>query len=45
MTGKLADRPVGVSRTQSDFGETTVAYWQFGVEHAKDQANARVVRI
>jgi hypothetical protein len=46
MTGSLADRPVGLSRTQFDFArEKGDAYWLYVVEHATDPAQARVLKI
>jgi hypothetical protein len=46
MTGTLANRPVGLSRTQFDYArEKGDAYWLYVVEHAADPAQARVLRI
>lgn len=46
MTGSLADRPVGLSRTQFDCArEKGDAYWLYVVEHATDPTQARVLRI
>lgn len=46
MTGALADRPVGLSRTQFDCArERGAAYWLYVVEHATDPEQARILRI
>lgn len=46
MTGSLADRPVGLSRTQFDCArEHGAAYWLYVVEHATDADQARILRI
>lgn len=46
MTGSLADRPVGLSRTQFDCArERGAAYWLYVVEHATDADQARILRI
>jgi hypothetical protein len=46
MTGSLADRPVGLSRTQFDCAlEYGAAYWLYVVEHATSADQARVLRI
>ena len=46
MTGSLADRPAGLSRTQFDCArENGAAYWLYIVEHATDDAQARILRI
>lgn len=46
MTGSLADRPVGLSRTQFDCArERGAAYWLYVVEHATDATQARILRI
>lgn len=46
MTGSLADRPVGLSRTQFDCArERGSAYWLYVVEHATDPGQARILRI
>jgi hypothetical protein len=45
MTGNLADRPVGLSRTQFECArEHGENYWLYVVEHAADE-NAHIVRI
>ena len=45
MTGSLADRPVGLSRTQFEYArERGAAYWLYVVEHATDAAQARILR-
>lgn len=46
MTGNLATRPVGISRTQFDFARTKGdAFWLYIVEHATSPEKARVLRI
>jgi len=46
MTGTLADRPVGLSRTQFDCArERGAAYWLYVVEHATDPKKTRILRI
>lgn len=46
MTGSLADRPVGLSRTQFECArERGVAYWLYVVEYATNAGRARVLRI
>jgi hypothetical protein len=46
MTGRLEDRPVGLSHTQFNCArECGDAYWLYVVEHATDRAKARVLRI
>ncbi len=46
MTGSLADRPVGLSRTQFDCArEHGAAYWLYIVEHASNADRARILRI
>lgn len=46
MTGSLADRPVGLSRTQFDCArEHGAAYWLYVVEYASNVEQARVLRI
>lgn len=46
MTGTLADRPVGLSRTQFDCArERGAAYWLYVVEHATDDEQTRILRI
>jgi hypothetical protein len=46
MTGTLADRPVGLSRTQFDCArERGPAYWLYVVEHAASPEKSRVLRI
>ena len=46
MTGSLADRPVGLSRTQFDCArERGDTYWLYVVEHATDAGKARILRI
>lgn len=46
MTGSLADRPVGLSRTQFDCArERGAAYWLYIVERATDAEQARILRI
>jgi len=46
MTGTLADRPVGLSRTQFDCArEHGAAYWLYVVECATDPGHARILRI
>ncbi len=46
MTGTLADRPVGLSRTQFDCArERGAAYWLYVVEHATDPEQTRILRI
>lgn len=46
MTGSLADRPVGLSRTQFDCArEHGAAYWLYVVERAKNPDQARILRI
>ena len=46
MTGSLADRPVGLSRTQFDCArEHGVAYWLYVVEHATETDRTRILRI
>lgn len=46
MTGSLADRPVGLSRTQFDSArEHGAAYWLYVVEHATNADQARILRI
>lgn len=46
MTGTLADRPVGLSRTQFDCArEHGAAYWLYVVEQASNPAQARILRI
>lgn len=46
MTGTLADRPVGLSRTQFDCArERGSAYWLYVVEHTTDIAETRILRI
>ena len=46
MTGSLADRPVGLSRTQFDCARARgSAYWLYVVEYATDPAQMRILRI
>lgn len=46
MTGSLADRPVGLSRTQFDCARVHgTAYWLYVVEHATDPSQTRILRI
>ena len=46
MTGSLADRPVGLSKTQFDCArERGAAYWLYVVERATDAEQARILRI
>lgn len=46
MTGSLADRPVGLSRTQFDCArEHGPAYWLYVVEHATNDDQTRILRI
>jgi hypothetical protein len=46
MTGSLATRAVGISRTQFDFARTKGdAFWLYIVEHATSPEKARVLRI
>ena len=46
MTGRLTDRPVGLSRTQFDFARKHgEAYSIYVVEHAGERHRARIVRI
>jgi len=46
MTGTLADRPVGLSRTQFDYArEKGNSYWLYVVEKATTPVQARVLRI
>ncbi len=46
MTGSLADRPVGLSRTQFDCArEHGAAYWLYIVEQATDPDQIRILRI
>lgn len=46
MGGSLADRPVGLSRAESqDAEERGDDYWLYIVEHAGDENRARLVRI
>jgi hypothetical protein len=46
MTGTLADRPVGISRTQFDYArDRGTRYWLYVVEHATDPQQARILRI
>ncbi|NBV15773.1 MAG: DUF3883 domain-containing protein [Janthinobacterium sp.] len=46
MTGTLADRPVGISRTQFDYAQDRGArYWLYVVEHATDPEQIRILRI
>lgn len=46
MTGTLADRPVGLSRTQFDCArELGSEYWLYVVEHATDPEQTRILRI
>ena len=46
MTGTLADRAVGLSRTQFDCArERGAAYWLYVVEHATDPQQTRILRI
>jgi hypothetical protein len=46
MTGSLADRPVGMSRTQFECArERGDAYWLYVVEHATDAGKTRILRI
>ena len=46
MTGSLADRPVGLSRTQFDCArEHGVAYWLYVVKHATETDRTRILRI
>src|SRR3546814_8092658 len=46
MTGTLADRSVGLSRTQFDCARARgAAYWLYIVENATDTEQARVLRI
>jgi hypothetical protein len=46
MTGTLADRPVGLSRTQFDCArDRGAAYWLYVVEHATDPEQVRILRI
>lgn len=46
MTGSLADRPVGLSRTQFDCArERGSSFWLYVVEHATDADLARILRI
>ena len=45
MTGSLADRPVGLSRTQFECArENGEAYWLYVIEHAGDESS-HIVRI
>jgi len=46
MTGSLADRPVGLSRTQFDCArEHGASYWLYVVEYATNADQARILRI
>lgn len=46
MTGSLADRPVGLSRTQFDCArEHGASYWLYVVEFASNADQARILRI
>lgn len=46
MTGTLADRPVGLSRTQFDCARARgAAYWLYVVEQASNPAQIRILRI
>lgn len=46
MTGSLADRPVGLSRTQFDLAvKKGGAYWLYIVERADDDDQFKVLRI
>jgi hypothetical protein len=46
MTSSLADRPVGLSRTQFDCArERGAAYWLYVVEHATAPEHMRILRI
>ncbi len=46
MTGSLADRPVGISRTQFDFArEHGSAFWLYVVEYATNPENLQILRI
>ena len=46
MTGSLAERPVGLSRTQFDCArEHGAAYWLYVVERTTDAKQARILRI
>jgi hypothetical protein len=46
MTGSLADRPVGLSRTQFDCArDRGMAYWLYVVEQASSDDQARILRI
>ena len=46
MTGTLADRPVGLSRTQFECARARgAAYWLYVVEHVTDPEQVRILRI
>ena len=46
MTGSLASRPVGLSPAQMDYARRYgYEYWIYIVEHAADDARARILKI